>query len=324
MAGPSVLAPSPDDIGVTPKPPFAVAPAAETMFASRAARFRALSQGHPLSDYLVFLAELSQIQHDIQPSLPTPKPPSPDAIDRAFEFAMPPIDRGRFEPDEAALATLERLVDRAVAVAMPEPASKARDALARDPEARRKALAETLEGAPGVETLAAHVFAAAALQVHFARLAARLDAERLQPVGTGACPACGGPPVASLVVGWTAAHGSRFVACALCGTLWNHVRVKCVSCDSTEGVAYRELAPDGEGVKEAPKTGLRAKEAAEARAPVKAETCDKCRTYVKIMHQHAAPEIDPVADDVATLGLDLKVREAGWARAAFNPYLLGY
>lgn len=323
MAGPSVLEPTPDDIGVTPKAPFAVLPAPETMFASRAARFRTLAEGHPLADYLTFLAELSQIQHDVQPSLPDPRPPAPDAIERAFEFSMPPIDRGRFEPDEAVLATFERLLDKAVAVVMPEPAAQARDRLAADPQARRTALVEALESAPGVETLADHVFAAAALQVHFARLAALLDADRLSPVGTGACPACGGPPVASLVVGWTAAHGSRFVSCALCGTLWNHVRVKCVACDSTEGIGYQELAPEGEAVGDGSRRGLRAKEAADARAPVKAETCDVCKTYVKIMHQHVAPDIDPVADDVATLGLDLKVREAGWARAAFNPYLLG-
>ena len=39
------------------------------------------------------------------------------------------------------------------------------------------------------------MFVAAALQVHFARLAAQLDANALVPVGEGACPACGGPPI---------------------------------------------------------------------------------------------------------------------------------
>ena len=52
------------------------------------------------------------------------------------------------------------------------------------------------------EAIAEHALVAAALQVHFARMAAALDAAALTPVGDGACPACGGPPVASLVVGW--------------------------------------------------------------------------------------------------------------------------
>lgn len=319
MSGPGVLEPTPSDIGVTPKAPFAVTPDPTTLFAIRAERFRELVPGHPLADYLDFLGALSQIQNDVQASLPEPKLPSPEAIERAYEFGMPPIDRGRFEVDEAVLTTLTRLLDKAVAVTMPEPAATARARLAGDPAARRRAIEEALQSASSIETLADHVFASAALQVHFARLAARLDPARFAPVGVGACPCCGGAPVSSLVVGWTSAHGVRFVACALCGTLWNHVRVKCVACDSTKGVAYQELSADGETVEPERKGKPR-----EHRATVKAETCDECRCYVKILHQHLEPALDPVADDVATLGLDIKVREAGWARAAFNPYLLGY
>jgi FdhE protein len=155
-----------------------------------------------------------------------------------------------------------------------------------------------------VETLADHVFIAAALQVQFARMAARLDAQALVPVGHGACPACGGPPVASMVVGWRGAHGTRFCACALCGTLWNVVRITCTLCASTKGIGYQEI--DGtDGI-------------------VKAETCDECRSYVKVLHQHKQPDVDPIADDVASLGLDLLVREKGYRRGAFNPFLFGY
>ena len=71
------------------------------------------------------------------------------------------------------------------------------------------------------------MFVAAALQVHFARLAARLDAKALVPVGKGACPACGAAPVSTMVVGWSGAHATRFCACSLCGTLWNYPRIKC-------------------------------------------------------------------------------------------------
>jgi indolepyruvate ferredoxin oxidoreductase len=42
------------------------------------------------------------------------------------------------------------------------------------------------------------------------------------------------------------------------------------------------------------------------------------------MLQHENPELDPVADDVATLGLDLLLRESGFRRGAVNPFLLGY
>ena len=124
------------------------------------------------------------------------------------------------------------------------------------------------------------------------------------PVGDGACPVCGGPPTASMVVGWLGAHGARYCGCALCGTLWNYVRIKCALCASTEGIAYQEIE-GGPGT-------------------VKAETCTSCRGYVKILQQHKDPAVDIIADDVASLGLDLLVRETGFQRGGVNPFLLGY
>jgi FdhE protein len=155
-----------------------------------------------------------------------------------------------------------------------------------------------------VEALADHLFVAAALQVHFARLAGRLEAQRLVAVGDGACPACGAPPVSSMVVGWPGAETTRFCACSLCGTLWNYVRVKCTLCGSTKGTTYREVEGDD---------GL-----------VRAETCDNCRGYVKILQQQQDPALDPVADDVASLALDLLVRELGYRRGAVNPFMWGH
>ena len=57
---------------------------------------------------------------------------------------------------------------------------------------------------------------------------------------------------------------------------------------------------------------------------VRAETCDTCRGYVKILQQQQHPALDPVADDVGSLALDLLVRELGYRRGAVNPFLLGY
>ena len=36
------------------------------------------------------------------------------------------------------------------------------------------------------------------------------------------------------------------------------------------------------------------------------------------------PAIEPVADDAASLALDLLVRELGYRRGAVNPFLVGY
>jgi len=45
---------------------------------------------------------------------------------------------------------------------------------------------------------------------------------------------------------------------------------------------------------------------------------------VKVLQQQQDPALDPVADDVASLALDLLVRERGYRRGAVNPLLLGY
>ena len=107
-----------------------------------------------------------------------------------------------------------------------------------------------------------------------------------------------------MIVGWSGAQSARFCACSLCGTLWNYPRVRCTLCGSTKGIAYQEIAGGP--------------------ATVKAETCESCRGYVKILHQHKEPMLDPIADDVATLGLDLLLRDLGYRRGAVDPFLLGY
>jgi FdhE protein len=45
---------------------------------------------------------------------------------------------------------------------------------------------------------------------------------------------------------------------------------------------------------------------------------------VKILHQHKNVALDPVADDVASLGLDLLLREGEYRRGSVNLFLLGY
>jgi FdhE protein len=45
---------------------------------------------------------------------------------------------------------------------------------------------------------------------------------------------------------------------------------------------------------------------------------------VKILQQQKDPNAEPLADDAASLGLDLLVREKGYRRGSFNPFLLEY
>lgn len=295
----------PVPIGEASVPEFVHLPDPAALFARRAARYRQLAEGHDLKPYLLFLAALADVQHGIRDGLPAPQDPDAATRERAREHAMPPLDRGAFAGGEVFGQTLGRLLGAASDIAMPQAAGQA---LARvkdaDDTLRLDMAANVLAGSIPVEALAEHAFMAAALQVHFARLAAGLGEPRpLVPVGDGLCPVCGGPPVASMVVGWRNAHGSRYCVCALCQSAWNYVRIKCTLCASTKGIAYQEIE-GGPGT-------------------AKAETCEECKGYVKVLQQVKDPSVEPFADDVASLGLDLLVRERGYRRGGFNPFLLG-
>lgn len=297
--------PDPALIGGVAKPLFVCLPEPEAVFEKRAQRFRMLADGHDLKSYLLFLADLCEVQHGIQAGLPPAQLPAPDALARAREFEMPPLDRNRFAADAACDATLHALCSgiglRALTPAAQAALHKVRNADAAVPAVMMQAV---LSDAIPVEALAEHVFVAAALQVHFARLAAQLDADELVAVADGVCPVCGGPPASSLVVSWRGAGGARYCVCALCATHWNYIRAKCCVCGSTKDITYQEIA-GGPGT-------------------IKAECCGECRTYVKVLHHQKDPALDPIADDVASLGLDLLVRETGLRRGGVNPFLIGY
>jgi FdhE protein len=296
-----------EDVGIAErdKPPFLRLPEPQSLFGLRAMRFNALAPGHQLEPYLRFLAALSQAQDRLVGEADTPALPSPDELHRRAANAMPLVPREDLAEDEVAAACFTRLIALMDEVAMPE---LARAALSRagavDEEGRRVMFAAVLSDAVPAETVADHIFAAAALQVAAARRTARLDALLPQPVADGVCPCCGGPPATSAVISTIDLDGVRYVQCSLCAAQWNHVRVKCVSCGSTKGIHYQAI----EGIADT----------------IKAETCDECKTFVKILNQRKDAELEPVADDVASLGLDILVSEAGWRRAGVNPFLLGY
>jgi len=154
------------------------------------------------------------------------------------------------------------------------------------------------------DSAAPHLFVAAAAQIHLARLAAQLEAGALVPVHVGICPACGGRPATSSVTGAPGIENIRYAACAGCSTRWNEVRIKCLCCGSTKGISYRS--------------------AETVDATVKAEVCSECASWVKIFYSMKNPTIEPIADDVASLGLDLLMKETALNRGGFNPFLVGY
>jgi FdhE protein len=304
MTHPGSIEPNPGSIGRIPAPPLVRLPEPRRLFEARRERLEFLAQTSELAPYLRFIAGIAAAQNAIQDDLPEPVLPPAEDIDRAREFGMPPLDRNRIELDDLLSETLSRLFDAAGPLPKPAEALAALDRVsAAEPQQMRGMVRDVLADSIPADAIAEHVYVAAGLQVHFARLAAKLDKGKLVRIGDGACPCCGGPPTSSLVVEWMEAEGTRYCACSLCGTLWNVVRVKCVLCSSGKGIGYKEIE-GGAGT-------------------IKAECCDNCRSYVKIFYQQKDPNLDPVADDIASLGLDLLLKDTEYRRGSFNPFLLG-
>jgi len=281
-------------------------PARESVFATRAARLRQLAVDSPVADYLLLMARLVDAQQNALRGCNAP-PASEDRIALAQAHGMPPLQAVGWPRDPLWRDILRQLVDE-VAGGQDVPAealevcAALRRALDEDTESLED-LAEAVlsEQHRGVDGAAAP-FVMAALQVYWTDLASRFDEKQL-PVASpfGVCPVCASLPVASVVRVGGQFEGYRYLCCSLCATQWHMVRVKCSHCEDVESVAYQAI---------------------EGRTPaIKAETCDHCHTYRKIFYQDKDLNVEPVADDLASLMLDVLVGEAGYSRASGNPLL---
>lgn len=307
----SSIQPDPSMIGGISKAPFALMPNPARFFQERATRFKVLAETSNLGPYLKFLSAIASLQAELIAELPAVTPVDADQVSRARENTMPPIDRATMVKSDDYRNTLALFLERAKTIEKPTAAQQALEAVIAAGE-------DTLDWMIGnltadtmpVEGLAHHLYIAAATQVHAARLAAGLDALKLVPVAPGVCPSCGGKPVGSMVIGVQGAEGARYACCASCATMWNEVRVKCIACGTTKGVGYRAVEIDGdpEG-----KTAV-----------IKAEVCDECKSWTKILYQNKNPSLEIIADDVASLGLDLLMKDSEYKRAGFDPFLVGY
>ena len=304
------IQPDPSRVGGVAEAPFVRLPNPANLFTERAVRLQQLANGHIMGDYLRFLERVVAAQAGAVAALPAPAPVAAEQRALRSQHAMPPISEDQVRGNADLLAALDYILGALAGSAehMTQAAVEAVAAVRTMTADERLALAaDVFGGAFPLDRVAESLFVAAALQVHLARLAAQLDASDVTPAAEGVCPVCGGAPVSSLVVGWTQASKARYCACSLCGTLWNHVRIKCTACGSTEGIAYFTI--EQEPGENGPKT-------------VGVETCGTCKSYIKHMQQHEDGRLDPVADDVASYALDLLAVRDDFRRSSINPLFL--
>ncbi len=291
-----------------------------TLFAQRAMRLRQLASGHPMGDFLRFMAELAQAQQDRLESLPGVPLPDADALDRAAKLGAPPLPAADW-PRDPVWHGVAKVLAADLRAHAPAPAQAALEQIAAgaDDWFERQADCLLTGVMEGLDLATAPVIGAA-LQVYWTHMATTLAAHddgRGQPFGRiddeGACPCCGSRPTASITRSNGESLGQRYLHCSLCSLQWHLVRIKCPACLSTKRLAYHSL--DAAGA-DAPG------DSRAASASLQAESCDDCGAYLKIMHSDRDPFVEPVADDLASITLDLLVSEAGYQRHGVNLMLL--
>jgi FdhE protein len=278
-------------------------PERATIFASRAARLKHLANGNPIAGYIRLMSTLADAQHQLVATVEAKLPPR-EAIANAQHHSMPLMPALSPDRDLAWRDVLYRLLDKVEAAGAVTPAlGNVLDALRlKNPEELDIQADAVLAQRYNEVDPATAPFIMAALQVVWTDLASRLDSRDIPYLDTpGVCPVCGGLPVASIVRVGGQYQGYRYLQCGLCANEWHMVRTKCSNCDSTKGIAYHGI----EGGSQA----------------LKAESCDECHTYRKIGYQEKDFEFEPLADDLASLTLDLLMNEAGYQRSGSNPLL---
>ena len=277
------------------------------VFQERASRLRQLATDSPIQAYLLLMAHVADAQHNALAKYTALPGASAEQVDRAQAHGMPPLQATGWQRDPQWRQILADIVQEVLQ--QPDVLAAAQtvlkdllQAIEQEPE-QLEALADAILARfeKGIDAARA-TFVMAALQVYWTRLAVDFDTAQL-PVITpfGVCPCCGSLPVSTIVRIGGSREGMRYATCSLCSTEWHIVRVTCTHCEDTEKIAYHSIADASEAIK--------------------AESCGKCHTYRKIFYQEKDQMVEAVADDLASLELDVLMGDEGFFRVNDNPLL---
>jgi FdhE protein len=283
--------------------PYLRLPDRASVFGDRAARLRDRAAGHAMGGYLEFIALVAEEQQSLLERMPPVRLPTSEHIAQCTEHGIPPVNWQTHARDQAWCNGLRHLL-RPLADRTTGHLSDVVTKLERSRDELYEAQAsKLLAGITFGLDVATAPLVGAGLQVYFTHLAIALGESAIgRPGAATICPCCASRPTASVARIGAREAGYRFLHCALCNTEWHMVRVKCTNCESTKGISYLVI-DDGTPVE---------------KKAVKAEVCDECGTYLKICYMDRDPRVDPIADDLATLPLDLLVVDSGKMPSGVN------
>jgi FdhE protein len=274
-----------------------------SIFADRAARFEVLAaaaKGEPA--FLRFMAGVARAQEKSLKKQIVISNPERQHIERCHTHGLPPL--GTDEPLDAAWRDTLMHITQTLHADAPPAAQRvlahvqSLDAASLDTQASRLLALDY----PALDAAVAP-FLGAALQVHWLRRVAALAEGDIRKLDVpNVCPVCGSPPVASVLRIGVPVPGTRYLHCVLCATDWHMGRGFCSQCEAQEKLAYYHIDNDSDAVR--------------------GEACEECKGYIKSLNQEKDSQADPVADDLATLALDILMDESGYQRASPNYFFV--
>lgn len=289
-------------------PPFLYMPP-EHLFALRAQRLEALAEGNPLADYLRLIAGLCRAQQALLDHPPSDWAPDAGRLALCREHGLPPLAADSLVREDHWQAWLDALLahdqmhhDQAP---VQDAVQQALEQLRGASRGQRKAWAISLLSGQYAGLPAAVVpFLGAALQAAWSHWLLKFPHAQLSPCDSlSQCPACGSPAMAGVIRHRGKYNGLRYLVCSLCACEWHVVRVKCVHCEQSKGLKYVSLDDDRVMIE---------------KAPLRAEVCPNCNSYLKQIYLECEPDAEALSADLATLTLDMRLDLEGYQRIAPN------
>nr|WP_314706585.1 formate dehydrogenase accessory protein FdhE [uncultured Comamonas sp.] len=289
-------------------------PVADSAYTRRAARLRQLADGHVMADYLCWAADLISAQQAAHEAAPLPEAEVQALTQALIDQTQAPLHSGHWPRSAHWHAVLGQLLlqldlqPSMHSAPLQQAIAVLRHASQDQCDQWADALLAVLRGDEAPQDSALPEAGAAqilwsALSVYWRQLASQLPATGVAQAGEHRhlCPVCNHLPTGSLVMAGAQA-GLRYVQCNLCESQWHVVRTKCTNCDGTEALDYWCLESE--------------------KAPIKAESCGDCHSYLKAFYLQTDHQLEMVADDLASLALDAEMEAQDVARSGFNPLML--
>ncbi|KJZ64122.1 formate dehydrogenase accessory protein FdhE [Pseudomonas fluorescens] len=284
-------------------PPFLHLPP-NNLFTLRALRLERLVDGHPLADYLRLVTGLCHVQQGLMDDPPVTAMPDAERLRVCQQHGLPPFAADSLVREDDWLPYLDALLQRYQP--LPQPAVEKAVATLRSANVgQRKAWAITLVSGQFTLLPAAVVpFLGAALQVAWSHWLLSTPDLALKPGDSlSQCPACGSPAMAGVIRHRGKYNGLRYLVCSLCACEWHVVRVKCVYCEQSKGLEYVSLDDDRYAANQ---------------APLRAEVCPGCHSYLKLLYLENDAEAEALSTDLTSLLLDMRLEQEGYQRPAPN------